>query len=448
MPFPNSSFVREGKYELLHQRPVGRGGLGHIYHAREVALDREVAVKEAVQGFGTARRQLAVEKLAHEANIQGALHHPNIVAEYTFETDPDTGESYLICDFVAGGSLTSYLGDDLLPEHEAIALTLDLLNGLGYIHSKGIVHRDIKPSNILIRVDTEGQTTALLTDFGIARRLRDAPSTLDTGDMPSLTPEYCAPEQRIAGLLPDPRSDLYAVGLVLGEMLSDRRPYKASLQRLAQETQNKSPRHRRVAPHTSRALARVIDRATENDPARRYQDAAAFSAALRPLLRQHVFHDMGRVATPFWSQPAVALATLSLVLLIMMSSLVSGAIWSSAQRTSADQVAPTGVVLLQPTRWLSVHVPTSTAAANQVLFATTPLPTTTASQSPKPVIHAANKSESTNRLNATSAPAPLSHSSVTTPMPTLAPTQTPQHEQNPRTSLPSPAPPKTAVIPF
>lgn len=358
MSFPTSSFVRNGKYLLFQQHPIGRGGLGQIYRARETALNRDVAIKTVAAGLGHDWHDLAVSKLRYEATIHGGLQHPHIVAAHTFETDPASGEHYLVCDFIAGGALSEHLRAGPLAEDVAVALAGDLLDALSYLHSQGIIHRDIKPSNILVDHDRRrGRIVALLADFGIARRLSDDPPTLDPGDRPSLTPEYCAPEQHDPAQLPDPRTDLYAIGLLLGEMVSGGGPYK-----LRQRTL----RHQQIAPHTSKGLAAIIDRATETDVAARFQTAGAFAAALHGLQQRPKAASSRRRPSPV----GVVLGVLSILLLGMLVPLGVGL--RAAAPTPPPSLAGAAMV-----RFASATIaPTASALPTHSVASATSIPPT------------------------------------------------------------------------
>jgi eukaryotic-like serine/threonine-protein kinase len=192
--------------ELLEE--IGRGGMGRVFRARHAKLDRVVAVK-------LLPAELAVDaafqaRFEREARVLARLSHPHVVTVHDFGALSD-GSGYLVMEYVAGGTLRSRLP---LSAPEAERVAKQLCSALAYAHAAGIVHRDIKPENVLF--DHEGR--ARLADFGIARLLLDEHTTLTAPLMVLGTPRYMAPESR-AGASADRRGDVFAVGVLLQEML-------------------------------------------------------------------------------------------------------------------------------------------------------------------------------------------------------------------------------------
>jgi serine/threonine-protein kinase len=192
--------------ELLEE--IGRGGMGRVFRARHARLERDVAVK-------LLPAELAVDpafqqRFEREARVLARLSHPHIVTVHDFGALSD-GSGYLVMEYVADGTLRSRLP---LPLDEAERVAEQLCSALAYAHSRGVVHRDIKPENVLF--DAEGR--ARLADFGIARLLVDEHTALTAPLVVLGTPRYMAPETR-AGAPADPRSDVFAVGVLLQEML-------------------------------------------------------------------------------------------------------------------------------------------------------------------------------------------------------------------------------------
>jgi serine/threonine-protein kinase len=359
-------FVRNGKYTLFSPDPVGVGGLGQIYRAYDPGMDQVVAVKEILPTLHPGRRQQAVEKFQHEARLHGGLKHAHIVQARTLETDHETGEQYLVCDFIAGGSLADQLRRGPLHPAAAIRVALDLLAGLDYLHQRLVIHCDIKPSNILLVKDAQGRIVqALLADLGIARNLRAAPSTIGPGTVPSLTPEYCAPEQINPAIMLDPRADLYALGLVLGEMLSAQGPYKLALRRVAVGHPGPHPpRQDRAA----RRLFAIVSRATRDAPDERYQSAAEFSAALQAQARRF------RSAPSSASRPlGAALVMVSAALFLVLAPLLVLLSFQNGRAADLALVAPTRPsttsVLVE-----SIAAPSPMAAAWPGVAGFSPLP--------------------------------------------------------------------------
>jgi serine/threonine protein kinase len=233
---------------------IGSGGMGSVFRARDRRLSRDVAVK-LLAADGDADAQARLER---EARTLALLDHPNIVR--VFQIAHSEGQPFIAMELLEGGSLA-----DLLPLAPARVARLgsELCAALAYAHARGVVHRDLKPQNVLFARDGR----AVLTDFGIARSFGDALGswTLTAQGSVAGTPEYMPPEAR-KGARPDPRMDIYALGVVLYEALSGELP------------QGNFPR---LAP----GWDRVIRRALAPDPSERYADAAAFARALSALVQ-------------------------------------------------------------------------------------------------------------------------------------------------------------------
>jgi hypothetical protein len=239
---------------LVLEEEIGRGGMGRVFRARHVRLDRPVAVKFLPPEL--AADPAFEARFAREARALALLSHPHVVGVHDFGTT-ETGESYLVMELVPGGTLADRLP---LAPAEAVRVATEICAGLAYAHGKGLVHRDIKPENVLF--DAEGR--AKVADFGIAR-LTD-PTGPEALTRPSLvlgTPAYMAPEAR-AGVAPDPRMDVFAVGVLLAQMITGRLP-DGDLDALP------------------RPLAGLVRRATASDPRERPQNAAELGTALAAL---------------------------------------------------------------------------------------------------------------------------------------------------------------------
>ncbi len=218
---PPQALAQYGHYNV--EALLGRGATGSVYLARDSRIGRRVALKT----FADARfedRASAAEffrRLQREAELCGALHHPNIVTLY--EAGYDQGRiSFLAMEYVAGESLLDLIKrhqPNPLPHETVMKVAADLLEGLAYAHGKGIIHRDIKPANILLSPDG----TAKIADFGIARP--DQSAMTIAGTLMG-TPNYMSPEQA-RGLAASPRSDLFSAGVVIYEMFSGSKPFAA-----------------------------------------------------------------------------------------------------------------------------------------------------------------------------------------------------------------------------
>jgi serine/threonine protein kinase len=258
-----------GNYEILDE--LGQGGMGTVYRARDLVLERIVAVKllhpHAPASAGGGSRFL------NEARAIARLSHPAIVAVYEF-SDADPGSVYIAMEYVDGMTIEEYVrrieGEDIAPTLDLIG---QLLAGLGYAHERGVVHRDIKPSNLL--VTREGRLK--ITDFGIAKL--DAVKHTQTGIMIG-TPAYMAPERYAGGGI-DPRCDVYSVGVLCYELLTGRRPFGGELTEMIYKICHAPPAAvTTLRPALPGMLDPIIAKALEKDPSARYQTAQEFGAAL------------------------------------------------------------------------------------------------------------------------------------------------------------------------
>jgi len=269
---PNGRVIG-GRYRLMS--PIGEGGMATLWRAMDEQLEREVAVKILRPQFGADPGFAA--RFRNEARTAGSLSHPNIVQIYDFGTDAEAGEQYIVMQLVDGQDLASLLRErGALPVDEAVAIGAATADALDAAHRHGLIHRDVKPANILI---TKGGRT-LVTDFGISRAISDASMTVTGTTIGSV--HYFSPEQA-AGEELGPPSDIYALGIVMYEMLSGRRPFDGdsaagvALKRLNEPPPPLSTGIRPIPP----ALEDVVMRAMARDPAQRYATAAEFAQALR-----------------------------------------------------------------------------------------------------------------------------------------------------------------------
>jgi eukaryotic-like serine/threonine-protein kinase len=262
--------VLAGRYRLV--APLGTGASGRVYAAWDVRLQRKVAVK--VLHAALADDAGFLRRFGAEAQMAASLHHPNVVAVYDWGEDETP---FMVLELLEGGSLRSLLdrGDRLTPA-QAAAVGRQVAAGLDYAHARGLVHRDVKPANLLF--DEHG--TARVADFGLARALAEASWTEPAGAVLG-TARYAAPEQ-VRGLV-DARSDVYSLALVLVEAVTGAVPFSAdtSLATLLARVE----RHLEAPPELD-ALAPVLERAGQADPAGRYPDARSFGAALTDAARE------------------------------------------------------------------------------------------------------------------------------------------------------------------
>jgi eukaryotic-like serine/threonine-protein kinase len=258
------------RYEL--DGIVGRGGMAEVFRARDIRLDRVVAVKTLREDL--ARDATFQARFRREAQSAASLNHPSIVAVYDTGEDDD-GPShvpYIVMEYVDGRTLRDLLRDDrrLLPER-ALEITDGVLRALDYSHRNGIVHRDIKPGNVMLTRNGEVK----VMDFGIARAVSDAQATMTQTAQVIGTAQYLSPEQA-RGERVDARSDLYSTGCLLYELLTGRPPFLGdSPVAIAYQHVRENPvPPSRLDPEIPAWADSIVLRAMAKDPADRYQSAA------------------------------------------------------------------------------------------------------------------------------------------------------------------------------
>lgn len=262
----------DGQYQIL--REVGRGGMGIVFLARDLKLERLVAIKTLPPTL--AADPVIRARFLREARTAAALAHPNIVPIH--RADDINGTVFFVMGFVDGPSMAQLIRDGgPLSPRTAISILYDVADALGYAHTAGVIHRDVKAENILVDAAT---SRAMVTDFGIARVAEAAPLTA-TGTVLG-TVHYMSPEQ-VAGDAVDPRSDVYSLGIAAFYALAGRFPFDsptASAVLVAHVTRQ-PPALSAVAPTVPRALATLVDRCLAKDPASRIQSCHEFLAELR-----------------------------------------------------------------------------------------------------------------------------------------------------------------------
>src|SRR5579872_885731 len=211
--------TRLGPYQI--ESPIGAGGMGEVYRARDVRLGRDVAIKILPSSFGTDPERL--QRFAQESRAAAALNHPSILSIY--DIGEERGSPYVVSELLEGETLRDRLRNGPLPFRKAIDLAQQIARGLAAAHEKGIVHRDLKPENLFLTTDGR----AKILDFGLAKfthsesdRSGDAPTMQVATEAGTLlgTVGYMAPEQ-VRGKPADPRSDIFALGAILYEMRSE-----------------------------------------------------------------------------------------------------------------------------------------------------------------------------------------------------------------------------------
>jgi WD40 repeat protein/tRNA A-37 threonylcarbamoyl transferase component Bud32 len=272
-PAPLPGSVAVPGYELLGE--LGRGGMGVVYKARQIKLNRVVALKMILAGGHAGAADLA--RFVTEAEAIARLQHPNIVQLY--EVGEHGGLPYFSLEFCPGGSLDRKLGGTPLPPRQAAALVETLARAMQAAHEKGVVHRDLKPANVLVAEDG----TPKVTDFGLAKKLGEAAGQTASGAVLG-TPSYMAPEQALGkAKAVGPAADVYALGAILYELLTGRPPFKAATTwDTVQQVVNGDPAApSRLQPNLPRDLETVCLKCLQKDPDRRYPSAADLADDLR-----------------------------------------------------------------------------------------------------------------------------------------------------------------------
>ncbi len=266
-------------YELLGE--LGRGGMGVVFKARQIGLNRIVALKMIRGGPFAGAGEKA--RFRREVEAVGSLRHPHVLTVYEF--GEHGGQPFLAMEYADGGSLKDVTGNKPQPPREATALVETLARAVHAVHQQGIVHRDLKPANVLISREN-GTTVPKLTDFGLARRAEEAAGGLTmTGDVVG-TPSYMAPEQAEGKKGVGPPADIYSLGAVLYELLTGRPPFLAETtwDTLSQVIRQIPVAPRRLQPKVPADLDVICLKCLEKDPACRYPSALALAEDLRRLL--------------------------------------------------------------------------------------------------------------------------------------------------------------------
>ena len=273
---------------------LGKGSIGKVYLARHRRIGRRVALKTVVldQKFEDEQDQSEFYKrLQREAELCASMQHPNIVTLYDVGYDGDV-VSWLATEYVDGEPLLARLRRTRpLPLEEALAISADLLRGLAYAHSKGIIHRDVKPANILLT--SAGQ--AKIADFGVARPLH---SSLTATRSLVGTPNYMSPEQ-VKTTPVSTRSDLFSIGTVMYELLTGNRPFASpELSAILYNVVNLvPPLASTVNPEVPETIARIVQRLMAKNPDERYATAEEALAGINAVRDPHPLHTLSYATT-------------------------------------------------------------------------------------------------------------------------------------------------------
>ncbi len=292
-----------GRYEIL--RLLGEGGMGQVWEARHVELGRSVAIKFLEKDL--AGDEALAERFRREARVTASLRHVNIVEVMDFGMTDD-GVPYIVMEMMGGESLSALLErEGRLDATRAAGIMIEVLSGLGEAHAKGIVHRDLKPDNIFIdEIAGRGQVVKIL-DFGISKSLDPEGGkklALTRTGMAMGTPYYMSPEQVMGSIDLDGRSDVYACGVILFEMLAGKRPFEGATHNevIVRIMSDPTPDPALAIPGAGAGLAAVVGKAMNRERDARYASAGEFESDLRSMAS-------GAVAAPTAPTAGSGLAT-------------------------------------------------------------------------------------------------------------------------------------------
>lgn len=274
------SLKKLGRYEVI--RVLGKGAMGVVYEGRDPNLDRRVAIKTVkVENLSEEAAAEYEHRFRTEARSAARLQHPNIVSVYDSDRDGDV--AFLVMEYIQGDDLKHHLDRGVRYSLEqSLKIIRDLLSALDYAHKQGIVHRDIKPANLLI----EPGGRVKLTDFGVARIQDSGEATRTQGSMVG-TLKYMAPEQ-VQGQKIDSRADLFSAGVVLYQLLTDKRPFDGDndFSIIHQIIGHNPPMPTSVNPKLPPAIDAVVSRALAKTREERFATARDFAVALQAAIRR------------------------------------------------------------------------------------------------------------------------------------------------------------------
>jgi len=352
-----------GRYALKYK--IGAGGLGTVYAAHDPLLSRLIAIKTLNLEISADERDAFNALFLNEARAAGSLSHPHIVT--VFDAGVSDQSAYIAMELLKGRDLRQLRQEGWRPTPAQAALIVRrVADALAYAHSKGVVHRDIKPANIFM----VGRTQPRVLDFGIARvaHQRDG-----AGDIAAGSPYYMAPEQARQQSV-DRRADVFSLGVVLYELLTDQKPFRGST--LGEITtavlEHQPPLANQVDPSVPAPLAEIATRAMEKDPEHRYRSARTLSRELRHWLEEHAGEGGAATTEPAAPTPSRrgpwALGTVAAALLVGAGLWWFGTARHDAANAAASAEAPPAAAApAAPAPADTAPAPRAAAAATEVV---------------------------------------------------------------------------------
>lgn len=431
--------VLANRYQIVEF--VGEGGMGALYKARHLSVDRQVAVKLLLTGIGD--NEAAHRRFVQEAKIAGSLSHTNVVPVYDFGETED-GIPFLIMDFLEGTTLADLLKRSRMAPPDVIDIVLQICEGLRHAHNKGLIHRDLKPSNIML-LNEGDKTLVKVMDFGIAKKVDDdAQQLTKTGEVFG-SPFYMSPEQ-CKGLVLDSRSDIYAIGCIIFELLSGTVPLKGdnTMQTICKHLTESPPKLSSFCRVPS-VLEEIVQRCLEKEPEKRFQSIGELADALRKAyvvcvnapLTPDEDDSTKKITAPIPSASSQPTEPTALV-----NETPTGGKSNSGALIAVATAAAIGVACAAGIPYLLNKDAPANGGAPQVVAVTQPVRTNNGSPDPTAKPSNSESGSETATVTDTTAPREPPPSSLPASTATNAPTESP-----PTSSGTTPKEPKTAAVP-
>jgi serine/threonine protein kinase len=324
-------------YEILEE--LGRGGMGVVYKARQTALKRLVALKMILAGGHASKEDL--NRFLAEAQAVARLQHPNIVQVY--EIGEKDGLPYFSLEFVEGGTLSKHLAGTPLPPRDAAQLTVTLSLAIEAAHQAGIVHRDLKPANVLLASGDTPLAVPKIADFGLAKTLDDDSGQTRTGAIMG-TPSYMSPEQASGQTKAiGTRTDVYALGTMLYDMVTGRSPFRAAtvLETLEQVRTQEPVSPRSLQPSLPRDLETICLKCLSKEPAQRYGTAKELADDLQRFLNNQPIlarpASLQERALKFVKRNRLLVGLTSAIILALLIGFISSSLQAARANRSAAE---------------------------------------------------------------------------------------------------------------